>query len=309
MHILIADDDPGYRLVLKTLLTQEGHEVTVAENGLEAWSILQASNSPRLAILDWQMPGMDGLEICRRLRQLQQKPYVFVVLLTANDQRSELLEGLAAGADDYLTKPLDPILLRARLAVGSRILDLQADLMAAHEKLRHQADHDSLTGLFNHAAILRQLDREISRMRRDHLPLGVVIGDLDHFKKINDTYGHAAGDLALQEVVRRISANLRLYDTAGRLGGEEFLILLPGCDEASTLARAERIRECVGRDPVDLKIIHRSITLSLGAASADPFEKEDATNLVARADAALYQAKGAGRNQVRLRERAWSVVT
>jgi two-component system cell cycle response regulator len=300
MRILIADDDPICCCMLSTLLSKEGHEVTVAKDGVESWNILQAQDAPDLAILDWQMPGLDGLEVCRRLRQLEQKPYVFVILLTANNQRNDLLEGLQAGVDDYMTKPLDPALLRARLEVGRRILDLQANLMAAQEKLRFQADHDSLTGLYNRSAVLRHLRRELSRAQRDRAPLGVVIGDLDHFKHINDTYGHPAGDRVLCEAAHRIASSVRVYDTVGRVGGEEFLIILPGCDASSTLAKAERIRENVGRELVDLGGRQARISISLGVVSADPFETVDEAELVARADVALYQAKESGRNRVQL---------
>ena len=304
MHILIADDNPVDRTLLKGLLTREGHEVTAAENGLDTWTLLQTESTPKLAILDWHMPGMDGLEVCRRLRQLEQRPYVFVILLTSNDQRQQLLEGLRAGADDYLTKPLDPALLRARLEVARRILDLQSNLMAAQEKLRFQTDHDFLTGLCSRAAILGHLDREISRARRSGTPLGVAIADLDYFKRINDVHGHAAGDRALCEVARRFTSSVRAYDMVGRLGGEEFLILFPGCDAASTVARAERLRKSVCDKPLDLPglpvPLRIHMTASLGSASVDPLGSEEGADLIARADVALYQAQHSGRNRVEI---------
>jgi len=298
VRILVADYNPVERARIKGLLVREGHEVQLAENGAECWSILQSTPPPQLAILDWQMPGLNGLEVCQRLRQLEHGPYVFVILLTSNDQRHQELEGLRAGADDYLTKPLDPGLLRARLTVGQRILELQAKLMASEENLRFQANHDSLTGLHNRAGTLDQLAREISRAKRDGAPFGVIIGDVDHFKSINDTHGHAAGDRALCEVARRIASSVRLYDTVGRLGGEEFLILLPGCDASRTLIQAERLRESIGHSPVDVDGLHLPITASLGAASFNPLTSEGAVALVARADQAMYQAKNSGRNRV-----------
>ena len=300
MHILIADDNPVDRALLKGLLLREGHQVTIAENGLDSWNILQTNEAPRLAILDWHMPGMDGLEVCRRLRQLEHRPYVFVILMTSSDERQDLLEGLASGADDYLTKPPDLALLRARLEVGRRILTLQSNFMAAQEKLSFQADHDSLTGLYSRSAILGQLEREISRARRNVSPLGVIIADLDHFKRINDTHGHAAGDQALCEAARRFTASVRPYDTVGRLGGEEFLILLPGCDASSTMAQAERLRECICHRPLDLSGLRIPMTASLGGASVDLSAPEQGDALMARADAAMYQAKESGRNRVEL---------
>jgi two-component system cell cycle response regulator len=297
MHILIADDDPVQCSLLKGLLTREGHEVTVAENGRECWTILQRKDAPKLAILDWLMPGMNGLEICHRLRELEHRSYVFVILLTSNNQRQHLLEGLRAGADDYLTKPLDPALLRARLEVGQRILNLQASLVAVQEQLRFQADHDSLTGLYSRAAILSHLEREISRAKRTSTPLGVIIGDLDHFKRINDIHGHAAGDRALCEAARRFTSSVRVYDMVGRLGGEEFLIVLPGCDTSITLTQAERLRKCVCGTSFDLQELQLGVTASLGGASLDLFGSEKAADLIVRADVALYQAKHAGRNR------------
>jgi two-component system cell cycle response regulator len=301
MHILIADDNPIHRALLKGLLAREGHQVTIAKDGLESWNILQRSDAPRLAILDWQMPGMNGLEVCDRLRKLEHKPYVFVILLTANDQPHQLLQGLRAGADDYMTKPLDAALLRAKLEGGQRILQLQANFIAAEEKLRFQVDHDFLTGMYNRAGIIGLLDREIARAQRSEASFGVVICDLDHFKLINDTHGHASGDHALCEVARRLSAKVRSYDAVGRLGGEEFLILLPGCDGQSSLVQAERLRQCVAESPLDLgNGLHLSITASFGAASFDPANAEEAADLVARADVALYEAKTHGRNRVEL---------
>jgi two-component system cell cycle response regulator len=300
VRVLVAEDNPVQRAMLKGLLLQDGHEVTVAQNGVESWEILQSELPPQLAILDWLMPGMSGLEVCQRLRQLEHRPYVFVILLTTNDQREQLLEGLCAGADDYLTKPLDPGVLRARLKVGQRILELQANLIAAKEELRFQADHDSLTGLHNRGATVAQLDREISRARRDRTPLGVIVCDVDHFKRINDTRGHAAGDRALCEVARRITSTVRLYDTVGRVGGEEFLILLPGCDTTRLAIQAERFRQGIANGPLELDGLPIPMTVSLGGASLNLSKPEGAADLIARADAAMYEAKAAGRNGFRI---------
>jgi diguanylate cyclase (GGDEF)-like protein len=301
MRILIADDSAVDRASLRGRLTRAGHEVVVADNGLEAWNILQSEGAPQLAILDWQMPGLDGLEVCRRLRQIEGRPYVFVMLLTANNEKEQLLEGLRAGADDYITKPVDASLLWARLEVAQRILALQANLMAAQERLRFRVEHDALTGVYSRAAVLEILEREMSRARRGPTPLGVIIGDVDYFKRINDTHGHAAGDAALCEVAGRLCSNVRSYDTVGRLGGEEFLILLPGCDTSHLKAQAERLRKCICDTPLDLSGMPLPVTISLGGAALDPLGSEGPSELTARADHALYEAKHSGRNQVAVR--------
>jgi two-component system cell cycle response regulator len=300
MRILIAEDSPIDRMLIQTILSGEGHDVIETEDGEQSWEILQSPDAPKLVILDWLMPGIDGLEVCRRLRQIPDRAYVFVMLLTANDKRHQLLEGLSAGADDYLAKPIDPAVLVARVNVAQRILNLQADLLAAQEKLRFQADHDSLTGLFNRAAILSTLDREMSRAQRTGTPLGIVMGDVDHFKRINDTYGHAAGDSALREVARRFTASVRQYDMVGRLGGEEFLVLLPGCDADATRSRAARLCESIAESPLVDDDLTIPMTISLGGASFDPGSVEKASTLVARADEAMYRAKHSGRNRVEM---------
>lgn len=300
MRILIADDDAVHRRLLTTILTKWGHEITVAATGDEAWAKLQLEDSPGLAILDWQMPGCSGPEVCRRLRALRRSPYVYVMLITAMGQRQNLLEGLEAGVDDYLVKPFDFPLLQARIAVGQRILEMQRQLMAAHEELSFQANHDHLTGLANRAAVLKSLEQEIQRGRRQNTPVGVLVVDLDHFKRINDTHGHMGGDRALVEAAQRISSGIRSYDSVGRFGGEEFLIVLPGCDAATAGERAERIRQRICRELLDLPAAGIGISASIGAASTSLNGLDHADALIHAADLALYQAKRAGRNRVQV---------
>lgn len=300
MRILIADDDPVHRRILEILLGKWSHDITTAADGQQAWAILQRDDAPQLAILDWKMPGLNGLEVCRRVRGLKAGPYVYIMLMTGMDQRRDLLAGLEAGVDDYLIKPLDPPLLRARLAVGQRILELQGKLLAAHEEMRVNASHDHLTGLLNRAAVLAILEREIVRSRRQNIPLGVLLADLDHFKRINDNHGHQAGDRALIEAARRISSSVRTYDTVGRFGGEEFLIVLPGCDAQTALRQAERICESLAGEALDLSGEALRLTLSIGVTSAGQCPAGDAAALVHAADVALYQAKRGGRNRVQL---------
>lgn len=296
MQILIADDDPVARRRVEVLLQKWGFEVVVSEDGAAAWRILQQEGSPRFAVLDWMMPGMNGAQVCQEVRKLEGRPYSYLLLLTGKDQQDDIVEGLDAGADEYLCKPFDPSELRARIRSGCRILELQERLIAASEALRVQATHDPLTGLLNRAAILDILRRELARSKRDGSPVGVVIADVDHFKQVNDTYGHSAGDAVLQEVTRRMQSVVRAYDALCRYGGEEFLIVVPGSDLDGSLALAERLRVAVCRDPIDAAgtLIHASI--SLGLAVDEGFCGAD--SLIGAADAALYRAKNSGRNRV-----------
>jgi diguanylate cyclase (GGDEF)-like protein len=302
MQVLVADDDAVYRRLLQTTLSSWGYQAATVCDGSAAWLALQDEDAPDLVILDWVMPGMDGDQVCRCLRQLPRDRYTYVLLLSAKRDRSALLEGLEAGADDYLSKPFDPAELRARLNTGRRILRLQNELIAAREAMRRQATRDALTGAWNHAAILQILDRELNRARREGGSVGVVLADLDHFKQVNDTHGHLAGDEVLREVSARLSHAMRPDDLIGRYGGEEFLLVLPGCDAAATRKVCERLRARVADDAVSHEARSVRVTLSLGAAVfATPYEL-DAVGLLRAADVALYRAKAAGRNRVELAE-------
>jgi diguanylate cyclase (GGDEF)-like protein len=267
---------------------------------MDAWEVLQREDGPQMAVLDWMMPGMDGIELCRRIRSRDQGPYCYVVLLSAKDDKQDVVAGLEAGADDYLTKPFDVDELRARVRAGKRILDLQTALILAHDDLQFAAAHDPLTGLWNRGAILDLLKREVSRRQRNGDPLGVIMSDIDYFKKINDTHGHLVGDAVLREVTRRLAAGVRPYDVVGRYGGEEFLIVFPGCGAANLIVGAERLRHCIADQPVETSVGPIPVTLSLGLASVEQGEKEtlDCEAFLRTADEALYVAKARGRNRV-----------
>jgi two-component system, cell cycle response regulator len=292
--VLVAEDDPMFRKILQNWLQSWDYKVIVATDGTEAWSILQQERPPDLLILDWVMPGIDGMELCRRIRERQSPSYQYILVVTANDARQDVVRGLEAGADDYLTKPFDKGELRARLRVGTRILTLQEDLIRAREDLRFQATHDVLTGIWNRRAVLDLLHREIERAARFHASTGVLMLDLDHFKKINDTYGHLTGDAVLKETAQRITQVVRSYDFVGRYGGEEFLVLLPGCNKEQAEHSGERIRLAATATPVFAAGSEIPVTISIGATATIGGPE---TEVLAIADAALYQAKSAGRNR------------
>ena len=295
-RVLVAEDDAMFRKILQSWLQGWAYQVTVAEDGTKAWEILQQVRPPELLILDWVMPGIDGTELCRRIRDRQRGPYQYILLVTANDDKQDVVRGLEAGADDYLTKPFDRSELRARLRVGRRILTLQDDLIQAREELRFQATHDVLTGIWNRGALLDLLQRELQRAARIQGTTGILMLDLDHFKRINDTYGHLTGDVVLKEVAHRISKVIRSYDMVGRYGGEEFLIVLPGCDKGQVQNSSERIRTCIANTPILTASTEIAVTVSIGGTIADPGVTAEKQPLAA-ADAALYQAKNAGRNR------------
>jgi two-component system, cell cycle response regulator len=304
VKVLIADDDTISRRILQVALTKWGYETVATQNGREAWEVLQQTDAPRMAVLDWMMPELDGIEVCQEVRKQSGQSYTYLLLLTSKSHKAEIIAGLNAGADDYLTKPVDLEELRVRLQAGRRILDLETKLVAAQEELRIQATHDVLTGLWNRAAVLQALEQEIVRAKRERTSFGVVLTDVDSFKLVNDKYGHIAGDRVLEETAKRMHAVARPYDVVGRYGGEEFLIVCPGCNESDVVTVAERIRESVERDPVEIapgKAI--PVTLSLGVTVGGIHGAEDAATLVKLADAALYRAKDRGRNRTEVASR------
>ena len=295
MRILIAEDDVTSRLLLKRVLESWGYEVDVTRDGAEAWRHLSAPNGPKLAILDWMMPEMDGVEVCSRVRALETMQPPYVILLTALDEKDRVVAGLEAGADDYLSKPYDAAELHARVEVGRRLVDLNERLVEAQRVAEELAHTDTLTGIKNRGAILATLEAEIARADREGTILGLGMMDIDHFKDVNDTSGHAAGDQVLREVVRRAETVLRPYDMLGRFGGEEFLLVVPGVDAAELREVCERVRLVVAASPVEASGHRFTITVSLGAALR---RRESPDGLIARADYALYTAKDDGRDRV-----------
>lgn len=297
--IILAEDESLVRRLLARQLGQAGYKVTALDNGRQALDAIRAARDG-IVIADWNMPEMDGLELCRevkRLREIHELGMVYFVLLTAHDQTSDVVRGLEAGADEYLKKPYEPQELLARIRAAERIVTLQAELLAANEKLARLANNDSLTGLPNRRHVLERMNEVWSLSKRAGRPLGCILMDVDRFKRINDTHGHAAGDEVLRYVARVIREELRAYDLCGRFGGEEFLVVCPETGLADTARVAERIRAALERSPADVGGAPWQVTISAGVAERSD-DQDSPEALIAAADEQLYCAKRAGRNRV-----------
>jgi two-component system, cell cycle response regulator len=296
MRILIADDSITSRSMLVRVLREIGHDVVETANGAEAWKELQKPDAPLLAILDWMMPKMDGLEVVRKVRALQSRKPPYLIMLTSKGAKADIVTGLDTGANDYLPKPFDQGELRARVEVGCRMLELQSELLDTRSALEYEASHDYLTGTLNRRAIEAELSRELARERRRHDGLAVGICDIDYFKKINDFHGHAVGDEALCGFVRLIQNCLRDYDQLGRYGGEEFLVISTGIKECDVFNLFERMRLYIAYNPIATMAGDLRITVSVGVKFAGRDETLD--QLIMAADTALYKAKSDGRDRV-----------
>ena len=298
MKILLVEDSVMERYKVGAFLKDWGLEHEAVGSGTEAIKALEGPNPPNLVLLDWLLPGADGIDVCRRVRKLGANgEYIYVIMLTAKKEKQDLLTAMEAGADDYLSKPVDPSELRSRIMVGKRILELQ-------QSLRFAATHDFLTNLLNRSEILAALEREFSRSGREEKPAAIILADLDHFKRVNDTLGHAAGDEVLKEVAKRLKVDLRAYDVVGRYGGEEFLVILPGCDLANGMKRADTIRARVAKDPIQTPYGSVSITVSMGVTVTSPLLTQSVAETLREADMSLYAAKNGGRNRVEAFQKA-----
>jgi two-component system, cell cycle response regulator len=298
MKILIADDDAISRRLLGKTLQVAGYDVLAVPNGLIAAEHLCKQDGPRLALLDWEMPELDGPAVCREVRKKKDQGYVYMILLTSKGLKTDIVTGLGSGADDYLTKPFDSEELKARLHTGQRILHPEGRLAEARENMRFKATHDSLTSLFNRGVIVDLLGREISRSRRERVPTAILLCDVDHFKNINDTHGHLIGDEVLQEAAARLLLSVRSYDYVGRYGGEEFLIILNNCDPVSAPRRAEEIRKTLSDTPVQTSVGPLSVTMSVGVHQTQNWGLKTVEELLHQVDGAMYAAKAAGRNRI-----------
>ena len=308
MKILVADDDPTSRLLLKGMVSKLGHESVVAEDGSTAWEILAAGGIDVL-LTDWMMPGVDGPELCRRLRNEVGGGYIYIVLTTGLDNPEDILEGMSAGADDYLTKPVDKFAVQTRLVAAARVTALhrelvhtQAQLERANLDLLEQSLTDQLTGLGNRRRMDEDLARVHARAQRLGRTYGIAIFDIDYFKRYNDHYGHVAGDGALRDVAACIDLIVRAGECAYRYGGEEFLVLMPDCGLGDVVpTAADRIRQGV----LHAAIPHEArpsdpnvVTVSGGVSWWIPGSKLTAREVLEEADRALFAAKTAGRNRI-----------
>ena len=303
MRTLVADDDPITATILSTTLARAGMEVTVAHDGDVAWQQLNCVQPPALAILDWMMPNLDGLELCRRIRSTSRLAGMYVILVTGRDSREDLVAGLEAGADDYMTKPIDVAELKARIGVGVRVANLQqsltrnvSELRATRDRLAKLASTDALTGVYSRRWWFDLAEKEFSRSRRYDRVFGLLMADLDWFKQVNDTYGHETGDRVLNQFGTMLRKTCRDSDVIGRLGGEEFALLLPETTAEAAQHLATRITEACRSIIVDPSADDVHCSCSIGVTEVRP-DDERLDSVLTRADQALYAAKRSGRNQ------------
>ena len=296
-RILAVDDSPIYRKLVDQSLSKDYYPLLFAKNGREALDVF-AEHRPSLVITDWTMPDISGIELCQRIRRDFQEHYAYLILLTSHANKEQVVEGLAAGADDYLTKPFHPGELVARVGVGRRMIELHRQVEAKNRQLEELALTDPLTGLPNRRAIDLWASRQISAAARHNFPFWVVMADLDHFKRVNDTYGHEAGDTVLKGFAEVLKANTRQSNICGRLGGEEFLLILTHIDEEQARTAIERIRKRFEALEFSFAGGTTRVTASFGVAELHGSQPPELCALLNRADVALYGAKNRGRNQI-----------
>jgi two-component system, cell cycle response regulator len=299
--ILLAEDDLISRRLCQKILAREGFKVTTVANGREALELFRQRFFP-IILTDWQMPEMEGPELCRAIREENPDRYVFIVMLTSKGSKDDIISGLEAGADDYITKPAHPAELVARIRTGIRILELERSLKAAVDEIHLMSILDPLTGIYNRGYINERLPQEIRRAYRYGRDLSLVLCDIDHFKRVNDTYGHLVGDVVLKSFARCLAGSIRQeVDWAGRYGGEEFLIVLPETHLDGALVLTERIRRTLESTPVETDDKTIGITSSFGVAFLSPGTCKEVITpeaLLQEADNLLYRAKSGGRNRI-----------
>ena len=296
-RVLIAESDGPTRVRLQHLLREWGFNSEAATDGIEALLHLEKHRAPDLLIMNRSLPAISGIELCRRITSNGSGPFPYIFITGREIGRRGVAESLESGASEYLNLPLKDHQLKARMIVAVRMLARQDSLISSRERFRDQASRDALTGIWNRRAILEVLDEKLSGAECNVRSTGILMLDLDHFKRANDALGHPAGDSVLQQAARRFGSMLRTHDYLGRMGGDEFLIVLSAVDQAGLCELAERIRAAVAAEPFHTETNDLQMTLSIGAAIARPGDRSS-KNLIAAADEALYKAKKLGRNQV-----------
>lgn len=298
MKILVADDDPVNRRLLEILLSKWGFDVMVASDGNEAWRALQNPAHPRIAILDWMMPGMDGVEVCSKIREDKTRAPMYLLLLTAKQATEDANGRFESVADDYLAKPYAAHELKARLRAARRILELEDQIEGARDNMKVETTHDPLTGLWNRSSILEILHREIHRARRQSSSLAVLVIDIDHLRQINQQHGHLAGDAVMREAARRIRGSVRTYDSVGRYNGGQFAIISPACDRSGAMSQALRLQGTICQEAFKTFKGDLPVTISMGIAVG--CNDHQAHELISSAEAALANAKKSGPSRLEL---------
>jgi diguanylate cyclase (GGDEF)-like protein len=298
-EILVVDDSPVWRKLVENMLSSEPYSLRFAHNGAEAIKLYE-EHSPSIVITDWMMPDFSGFELCQRIRSDLTRPYTYIIVMTSNTEKGNVVKGLEAGADDYLTKPFDPGEMLARIGVGRRIIDLNRELAAKSRRLEEAARTDPLTGLPNRRAIEEWAERQLRGAARHGFPLWVVLGDIDNFKAINDTFGHDAGDIVLKTFAAVLKKHSRASDICGRLGGDEFLLVITHVEGENVEVTVNRFREQFAALSFPLQGQSVRVTASFGVTGVQTNEAKEFGMLVRQADQMLYEAKHAGRNLVRV---------
>jgi diguanylate cyclase (GGDEF)-like protein len=303
LRVAVVDDDPAIRRLVRLFLKRSGYTITEFPSGEEAAQQLPTLDWD-LAILDRRLPDMDGLDLCRELRQNADLRSRYIIMLTGEDDQEDKIQGLDYGADDYITKPFQYPELMARIRAAKRIIDLQKELMESNRRLELLSITDGLTRLYNHRHFQDELARKFEEAQRYDRPLSLVIVDLDFFKKVNDTYGHAVGDEVLKAVSHIFQQSIRSTDLAARYGGEEFALMLPETELDDAIAFAEKLRGLVEETPIETQAGPVNATVSVGVSAYPRTRIKRAKELIVAADKALYRAKKNGRNQVQAERRS-----
>jgi diguanylate cyclase (GGDEF)-like protein len=298
-EILVVDDSPVYRKLVEQILTAQPFTLLFARNGQEALELYR-KHSPCMVITDWMMPDLSGPELCQQIRADRSEAYTYLIVMTSSTEKGNVIKALEAGADDYLTKPFDPGEMLARIGVGQRIIDLNRELAVQRLELEEAARTDPLTGLPNRRAIEDWASRQLRGSARHGFPFWVVLGDIDCFKSVNDTFGHDAGDIVLKTFADLLKKNTRASDMCARLGGDEFLMVLTHVPGQNIEATINRFREQFAVLSFPFKGKSVSVTASFGVFGTHGKDYQEFASIIRKADQLLYEAKRSGRNLVRV---------